>query len=541
MNYLKMSVSIIALLLLMFFSTGFQMVEAGEPSYGGTLTYPLPYPEAVSVLDPAHDDNTPSQIVIRNIFATLLRNCPETEAPIPGIAKSWEASDDGTVYTFYLREGVKFHHGRELTAEDVKFTYERLMCPEEASVGADMFLMVVGVDEFQEGKADEISGIEVLDPYTLRITLKEIDVVLPYTLAEEEAGIVPKEEVERLGTAFGRNPVGAGPFKLENWIRGAAIELVAFDDYYDGRPYLDRVIFQVMQEEGARVAAFRAGELDIDIVYPAQYEAYRKDPQFKDLLFEVPELWTRHIHFNLDHEGLSDVRVRQAFNHAIDRKLIVERVLADMAYPAVGWLPGGSPAFNPELEGYNYDPDRALELMKEAGYGPDNPLEIEIQGGTHPAWGIPIVEVAMPFLEKVGFKINPVVLDGATIVANRQVGNFDAYISSHGGRASPLRYLSYYFWSKTPRIAGNYSNYDNEQFDYYLEEAMRTPDFEKRIQLIQKAEEELVKDPPVWFFNYNKAVGIAQPWVHGVIPVQRELLYMPIEKIWIDETSPRKD
>lgn len=513
--------------------------EQEKPRYGGTLTFPCPYGGTISTLDPPHSTRIQSQIVYRNIFDGLVRLDPESLKVVPAIAKDWQVSEDGLTYTFTLKKGVKFHNGRELIAEDVKYTYERIMDPAEATMVTYLFQSVKGVDAFVNGKAEHISGIKVLDDYTVQITLKSVQPTFLYNVANEAAGIVPKEEVEKWGDQFGSHPVGAGPFKFVEWKRGTEVTVKAFEDYYGGRPYLDKIVFKVMPEAAARVPAFKAGELDVDIVYPAQYKAYKKNPKYKDLMVEVAELWTRNITFNLDLDKLKDKRVRQAFNYAIDKDLIIEKLLGGKAYPAIGWLPLTSPAFNPDLKGYEYNPEKAKKLMEQAGYTPDNPLTLEIIGTDHPAWGIPIVEAIMPYLEKVGFKIKPVLVDGATLEDRVTTGKFEAMIWSNGGYVSSLDYLKNYFWSETSRASGRFSHYSNPDFDRLIEKAMRETDFEKRKELLQKADAILVKDAPVWFYNYNKAVAIHQPWVHGVTKSPREMTFQPLSKIWIDERSPR--
>jgi len=224
----------------------------------------------------------------------------------------------------------------------------------------------------------------------------------------------------------------------------------------------------------------------------------------------------------------------------VDKELVVEKIVNGKAFVATGWLPKSSPGFNPELEGYQYNPEKATRLMKEAGYSVENPFEVEILGTTSPDWGIPIVEAISPYLEEVGFKIKPVLMDGASIGPLENKGDFDATIDSGGGRIEPVDYLSAYFWSEIAPDAGRSTRYVNHEFDKKIEKAYKTPDFKKRMVLVREAEKILVEDPPVWFFNYSQAIGIVQPWVHGVVKNPTELLLQPYDTIWLDESSPRK-
>lgn len=534
---MKSNTKIILLVVLTLLLTS-SFVQAQE--YGGTLVFPLAYNEDVSTLDPPHSLEVNTWVITENIFEPLVRYHPETADIIPAIAQSWDVSEDGLEYTFYLRDDVKFHNGRRVQAEDVKYTYERIMDPMEAALATRFLAGVKGVDDFQDGEVDEITGIEVLDEHTLKITLSELDVTFLNNLGVQRLGIVPKEEVERLGDDFGNNPVGAGPFKVVEWIRGDRVEVEAFEDYYQGRPYLDRVIFRPMHEASSRLASFEAEEIDLNVVGSAHYEMFLEDPFYQDYLVEVAEFWIRNIHFNLDVEELQDPRVRKAFNYAIDTELVVDRLLGGKAFPGVGYIPPSNIAFNPDLEGFDYNPEKALQLMEDAGYGPDNPISIEIIGTSNAEWGIPVVEAIMPFLEQVGMELEPVLIDGATWSHRATTGDYEAFIFSLGGSVDAIDLLATNFWSRNPRDGGNYSGYNNPEFDRYLEKAMATIDLEERIEYVQKAEEELLKDPPVWFFNYNMAVIVHQPWVHGIAANPRDMLLQPLWEVWIDETSPRR-
>jgi len=335
-------------------------------------------------------------------------------------------------------------------------------------------------------------------------------------------------------------PVGSGPFKFVELKQGEKVIVEAFEDYKDGRPYLDKIVFSLMAEPTTRNAAFRSDQLDVDVVSSAQYPQYKKDPEYKEQLIEVAEVWIRCLIFNMDLEKFQDKRVRQAFNHAIDRKLIVEKLLNDRAYSATGWLPPSSAGYNPELEGYPFNPEKAKELMEAAGYTSENPLEIDIIGTNNPAWGIPVIEAAMPYLEDVGFKVSTELVDGATWSTRARSGDFEAFIFSLGGEISPINEMSLFFWSETPRSATNFGNYSNPEFDKYIELAMDTVDFEQRMEYVHTAEKVLVEDAPAWFFNYNKAVLVRKPWVHGLVGNMREMNYQPFAELWIDENSPRK-
>ncbi|RCW51442.1 MULTISPECIES: ABC transporter substrate-binding protein [unclassified Halanaerobium] len=539
-NRANNSIFIISIIIMVMFSFSISVLAEESGKYGGTLNYPLPYQQSITTLEPGQSGDVTQAIITKAIFSNLVRYNESSGKIEPDLAKSWEISENGLVYTFYLREGVTFHNGEAFTAEDVQFTFERILDPKQASIAVPTVQGIAGAKEYAEGKTEHLSGLKIIDDYTLKITLSELDVGFLNSMADELAAIMPKDYTEKVGNDFGMNPVGTGPFQFVEMNQDENVIVEAFEDYYNGRPYLDQIKFLVMPEASTRTASFRSGQLDVDLVSPAQYKVFKNDPQYEDQLIEVAEVWIRNVMFNMDKEKFKDKRVRQAFNYAIDKQLIVDRLLNGKAFAATGWLPPSSIAYNPELEAYEFNPEKARSLMEEAGYTPENPLKIHIIGTTNPSWGIPIIEAARPYLEDVGFKITSEVVDGATWATRARQGDFEAFIFSLGGHSSPVKQLATTFWSEIPRNAGNYGNYHNKEFDKYIEKAMNTVDLEQRIEYVQMAEKVLVEDPGVWFFNYNKAVMIHKPWVHGITGNALEMTYQPFHKIWIDDSSPRK-
>jgi len=508
-----------------------------QPRYGGTFIMPETYSAHIS-MDPIRIGNERAediQVIIQALEGLIKFDLPTLKI-VAAVAESWEVSQDLLTYTFHLRKGAKFHNGREVTAADFIYSFERLMDPDEAAVPIHILENLAGVDNYIAGIADHISGLKVINDYTLKITLNSVDVDFLYKLVEPGATVVPQEAVESLGRDFGRTPVGCGPFKFESWT-GNEITLVAFEDYYGGRPYLDEVIYRTMLEAGARGAAFEAEEIDATRLTSPQYLQYKNDPLYKDYLIEVAEIWTRNLYFNTREGPFVDKKVRQAFNYAIDDEAIIEHYLLGMAFPCVGYLPTSLPTYNPELIGYDYNPQLAKELLKAAGY--ENGVAIEIIGdSTSTTWGIPYVEAAVPYLEAAGFKVKLVPLESAARHFRRDAGEHDAGMTSTGGLASPLSYISVYL-SRYGRAQGNFPAYFNPRFDHYLVLAGKEANFEKRMELIRKAEEIFVDDAPIWFANYSKGVMVYQPWVHGLEPVALDLQYQPMAAVWVDETSPR--
>lgn len=505
---------------------------------GGTFNFVLPYGGDVLTLDPHKTPNTNDQIVTINIHRSLYSWDEEKNRPKLELGDKVDVSADGLVYKIALKKGVKFHNGRQMTADDIIWSYERVMNAKTASPAARYVRILKGAKDFEDGKAPKIAGLRKLDDFTLEITMdRPVDPA--YSLYEGGTAILPKEEVEKKGDAFGAEPVGLGPFKFSKWVKGSEVVVTKNADYFEkGKPYLDKVVYKIMPEGAARDAAFRAKELDATVVGSAQYPVYKADPQISKNMVEVAELFTRMIGFNPNYEPFKNKLVRQAINHAIDSKLIISRLLKDKAYPAVGYLPNTSPAFDPKAKGYEYNLEKAKALMKEAGY--EKGFTFECIGTSNESWGIPVVEALMPFLRAINITVTPQQVEGAALAPRLQKLDYQAFIwsVSSGAGGDSLQALARWE-SNNPPTAGNFVTYHNPEFDKLLEAARKERDIAKRNDILRKADAIFKDDAPIWFFNYNKAIVAHQPWVHGIKPVAIEMMYQDLVDLWIDDASPR--
>jgi peptide/nickel transport system substrate-binding protein len=513
-------------------------VPAWAERSGGTFNFCVPYGGDVLTLDPHRTPNTNDWIVTMNIHRSLYSWDAQTNSPRLELGESVQISDDGLVYLIKLRKNIKFHNGRLMNADDLIWSYERIMNTQTASASARFVRVIKGAKAYEEGKADRIAGLRKVDAHTIEITMdKPVDPA--YTLYEAGTAILPREEVEKKGDAFGSEPVGCGPFKFAKWVKGSEIVIEKFSDFYiAGRPRLDKVVYKVMPEGATRDAAFRARELDATVVGSAQYPVYKRDPEISKNMVEVTELFTRIMGFNPAYEPFNNKLVRQAINYAIDSDLIIEKVVKGKAYPCIGFLPSTSPAFDPNAKGYTYNPEKAKELMKQAGY--EKGFTFECIGTGNESWGVPILEAIMPYLAKINITVKPQQLEGAAISDRMKKMDFQAFIwsLSSGAGGDSLQVLKRWY-SSNSSSAGNYVTYANAEFDQLLDAAEKERDAAKRNAILSKADAVFTEDAPVWFFNYNKAVLAHQPWVHGIQPVAVELMFQDMTDLWVDEKSPR--
>ncbi len=502
-----------------------QSVGAQGPVYGGHFRRALD--SDPGNLDPALTPTVRAIAIKMNIFDSLLRLDPRTLEIVPGAATSWTISEDKRTIIFRLHAGIHFHNGRELTADDVKYTIERILTPETASPFLRGYDRLVGAKEFMAKQAKEVSGITVLDRYRVSITNSIVDSTFP--LAFTSLFIVPREEVERLGREFGQRPVGSGPFIFVSWTRDDRVLLKENPDYWEGRPFISALEYRIIPDPATVQAEFDTGRLDFMLLSDPTYRRYAEDPQWKPYVIEVPELFTRHIGLNTTKPPLNDVRVRQAINHAIDKATMVRTILQNKAFVATGVFPPSLAAFNQKLKGYDFNPARAKELLAAAGF--PNGFELELHGASNPVTGR-WLEAFQRYLDDVGIRARIVQQDFGVMLDRAGKGEIPTYVLSHGGGINCVGYLGP-FRSRNIGPAGNRMFYKNEKVDALIDEAERTFDVRAQIRLCQEAEQLIVADAPWFFFNYNKAVLVHQPNIQGLAGNPVEMDFQSMQKVWI--------
>jgi peptide/nickel transport system substrate-binding protein len=406
------------------------------------------------------------------------------------------------------------------------------MRPKVVSPAARYIKIIKGAKEIEAGTTDKMSGLHKIDDYTLAITLS--DPVDPsYSFVQIATAILPHEEVEKKGDGFISDPVGCGPFQFVKWTKGSEVVLKKFPEFYeDGKPYLDKVVFKIMGEGAARDIAFRAKELDATIIGASQYVEYQKDPKLSKNLIEVAEMYTRLMVFNVDNEFLTDKRVRQAINYAVNSPLIIDKYLKGKAFPAISFLPTTSPAFDADAEAYEYNLKKAKELMKAAGY--EKGFTLKVLCTSSKSYGVGVVEALIPFLKKINITVQPQQIEGAVLAERAGKGDFQALTWSLESGPDPLQALMRFYGSNS-RAAGNAPGYNNPAYDKLLDAAAKERNEVKKIDLLKKANAVLFEDAPVWFFNYNKAIIAYQPWVHGIKSVAPEMMYQELSEVWMDK------
>jgi oligopeptide transport system substrate-binding protein len=485
-------------------------------------------------LDPAHSTDTTSGIVTALIFDGLVELDPVTLKIVPAVAESWDASDDQLAYTFHLRKGVKFHNGREVKADDFRYTFERTLSPKTASERTWVLEFLKGADEFRRGKSREIEGVEVFDDYTLRLTLSRPYPLFLQYLYMDAANVVPREVAEKWGDDFVDHLVGCGPYKFVRWRRYAYIELEAFDGYYFGRPKIDRMEFKIIPYTDIALLKYEEGSIDfLDQLPTGRVRDVQK--RYPNDFKVWPTLGTYYLAINNQKPPFKgNLKLRQALNYAVNKKAICDAIMEGVPTPARGVLPPGIPGYNPNLKGYPYNPELAKKLLAEAGYPGGKGLEeIDLWYNIDAAHGRICIQVQNQ-LKAIGVKTRLRNYDWGSYLEALKAGEPKLMRAAWlADIPDPENFLHVLLHSEKIGT-DNYSRYSNKEFDKLVEEARFTTDPEKRIALYQKAEQMAVEDA-VWVFIYHyRDVMMCKPYVKGVVlPVQGDFR-LPLDRMWLE-------
>ncbi len=412
-----------------------------KPVYGGSLTI------AQGVEPPGLDPTTATSAAIpRVVYSNVLEGLVKIDRDgkiVPALAKDYKISKDGKEYTFVLKKGVKFHDGKPFDAEDVKFTFERLMDPKTTTAHPEYY--------------KDIDLVQVVDPYTVKIKIKNVNSMFLFNLARPDSMIVNKQAVDKIKSA----PVGTGPFKLVEWARGDHITLTKFEDYHKkGIPYLDKVTFKFIGDPSAQIASLKAGDIDV-IAYDVSPEnalLIEKDPKFKVLNGYTT---TKVIlSTNNSKKPFNDIRVRRAMAHAIDRSPLIKGAMSGYGVPIGSHMDPGNPYYIDLTSVYPYDPERAKRLLTEAGY--PNGFEAVIKLPERYAYARRTGEIIADMVSQVGIKLKIEVIEWGQWI-DRVFKNAD-YDLTVIGHSEPFDINIY----ANPKY---YFRYDNPKFQETLKKA----------------------------------------------------------------------
>lgn len=440
------------------------------------------------------------------------------------LAESWEVSPDGRKITFHLRKGVRWHDGKPFTSEDVMFTYRRMIDPNTPTAYAEDFKQVTRASN--------------PDPNTFIV---EYEKPFAPALASWGMHVLPKHLLETYPdisrSPLNKKPVGTGPFRFVEWKTGEKTVFEANPDYFEGRPYLSRVITRVIPDPATMFLELKSGGIDMMGLTPLQYTRQTKTEEFRKSFnrYRYLSFGYTYLGFRLSHPLFSDRRVRQAFAYAINKKEIIDGVLFGLGQEATGPYKPGTWAHNPDVKRYPYDPERAKALLAEAGWKDAGGKGVLEKGGRKFAFTVltnagnesraKTAAIIQQNLAAVGIRMEIRTLEWSAFI-NEFVDKrkFDAVILGWSISQDPDQYD---IWSskKTGPKELNFVGFADAEVDRLLEEGRRTFDIEKRKKAYFRIQEILAEEQPYVFLYYPDSLPVVQKRIHGIEPAPAGISY----------------
>ncbi len=483
---------------------------AGQPAAGGELRIAMP--SDVVTLDPPMFTDVYSNYVSQQIHEALFQVDYDLKV-VPLLAEKLEQPND-TTYVITLRKGVKFHNGEELTADDVKFTYARVMDPATKSPRSWNLTDAI----------ESPDKIEVVDPSTVRITLKAPFGPFLDRLTNGALQILNKKAVEAAGGDYTHQPVGTGPFKYVEWKTGEYARLARNDEYWGEKPKLDRLSFRPIPDSNTRMAEIESGGVDHVIEVPTE-EVARLRSEDKLQVLETEAINVFYLAHNTQKAPLNDPNLRRAINYAVNRKEIVETIYAGIGKVAISPLTPNNWAHNPNVEAYTYDPAKAKELLGQSGYRGEE-IEIAMNQTTDTTRTAERIQAQLK--DNLGIKVVLKPMEWGAFLSYIRTGeSHQMFLLGWSGGADPDSVLFPLFHSKNFGAAGNRAFYKNERVDDLLIQGQSTVKQEDRKAIYTEAQDVILKDAP-WLpirHQTHLVAAIKKEQGFKLHPINRQLFH----------------
>jgi len=451
----------------------------------------------------ASNVTTTAQVLVQ-VYEPLVRIDPDDGSIIPVLAESWERYDDYS-YIFNLRQGVLFHNGEEMTADDVVFSIGRAaQTPQVSAIMGDF----------------DAENMEVIDRYTVRIGTNEPFAPLLHNISHQSGGITSRLSYEEHGD-LDAYPIGTGPFRLVNYAPGDYIQFERFEDFHGNMPVFDELMIRIMVEPSTRIIALEAGE--IDLAHMSRSDLARVEAN-ADLTAHVESNYQK-LYLGINMERVPDVRVRQAINYAINTEEIHETIMYGVGDLLNGPLNSRVFGSHPDLEGYPFDPERARELLAEAGYA--DGLELTILTNEFPEreeWAL----AAQSYLARVGITLTVTRVETAMFLEQTADGNYDMFVLSWTSVTADADYGLFPLFHSTNRGApGNRTFFNHPEVDELLEIGRSSFDPEERLAAYHAAQEIIVEESAMVFLATGAKLMGAQNNIGGIrlLPDNHTLFY----------------
>ena len=482
-----------------------------QPAYGDTII------EAsigdASYLNPILASDSASGDINGYVYNGLVKYDKNLKL-VGELAESWDISEDGLVITFHLRKNVNWHDGESFTSKDVKFTYEKLINPNTKTPYASDYLI--------------IDRLEIVDPYTVKIIYKE-----PFSPGLESwgMGIIPQHIFEKgdfNNHPANRHPIGTGPYRFVEWKTDERIVLEANGDYFEGRPYINRIIYRIVPDQAVQFLELRKGTIDTMGLTPDQFQKEAVSKEFLDKFnkFRYPSFGYTYFGYNLKNPLFKDKRVRRAITYAINRQEIIDGVLLGLGQISTGPFPPTSWAYNKTISVYEHNPEKAKKLLYNCGWQDRDgdgildkdgrPFSFTLMTNQGNKMRQLCATIIQSNLKQVGIQVKIRILEWASFIHQYiDKKNFDAVILGWSLSRDPDQYS---IWHSSQIKEGQYNfvSYSNPEVDRLLVEGRRTFDMEKRKEIYHKIHAILAKEQPYTFLYVADALPVVHKRFHGI-------------------------
>jgi ABC-type transport system substrate-binding protein len=459
---------------------------------------------------------------------------------VPSLAEKWDVSADGKVYTFHLRQGVKFHNGEEFTSDDVVYTIDRMLNPKTKALNTDFFDMIDGAKERMEGKADTTRGVKAIDKYTVEITLVQPFAPFLANLATPAASIYNRKATEAAGTQFGLEPdktVGTGPFKLKEWKVNDHIALETYDKYWGGKATLDGVVIKIVPDADTQKMLFETGELDVfncDLA-KTQIPYFEGSDKWKNQIVKGPRVGLMYYSMNENIKPFDDVRVRKAFQMAINRQELLDKLYFGKGKLVNAIMPPGLLGYNPNTASIPYDPQKAKQLLAEAGY--PNGFSMVIAQASDKAASLRVNEAVQAMLKEVGITVEIKQMDKASLLSTRKQGQLPMYLEEWSADYNDPDNFIYTIFAPRNAVTRSF-NYKNEAVAQKLEQARKLTVSDERYKIYQDMEAQIVSNDAAWLPLFSlEHLFVVQPRVKNFKVAWNGWSDMPFYGISLEETK----
>ena len=483
-------------------------------------------------LDMQKSTNSGSASIADCIFESPLRWTEDNEL-VPCLLKeipTFEA--DGVTLHCELKPNIKFHDGTTLTASDVKYSFERMFKPETGGKSTYMYDLIKGAKEMLAGTATELEGLTVEDDTHFTFVLTKPMVTFVNNLGINYADIFPKDACEKAGKSWGTgtNCIGTGKYKVVSNDDTTEVVLARFDDYHDGKPALDEVHFQFVDDLNTKMMSFKNGDVDYCDLDASQLQQYKNDPAVKDLITQYPTLGVQFVNLNLSSEKLQDVRVRKALSLAINRDELIQSIVGGAGTVPSGWLAPQTPGHDPNAPAFEYDPEKAKALLAEAGV-----TNLELSAKVRANINQKQLVAVQDYWSKIGVKLTVETEDNGVWAQDWADGSLE--ITAVGWfplYADADNHMYTYFYSENAK--GKSSFYNNPEYDALVSQARVEQDKQKRADLYRQADDILTRqDYATLPLYYPKNQFVAKDYVQNA--KVGNLIYHMMD-VDIDTTKP---